>query len=639
MSPGPVDDVSVRYTSRSDPPASAVHGDRDASVLPVGLQVALLEQVLLVQEAAMRGPLLQEVFDAVTAGASRLLGDDVVVLRLLDRADPAGWQVMSAHGLAQDVSWRLWRTPVTGSGAAGRSALRNEVVVVQQDGQSPHDIAELAEYGVHSAMAAPVRAHGEPIGGLMVGSTRPGRVYTALDQTLLSAYADRVGAVIGDARAVDRLDQVFRDPLTGLASRALFNDRLAHALACAERDGTRVSVLLVDLARFKTVNDSLGHAAGDQLLGAVGARLRDCVRAVDTVARLGADEFAILLHDVRLRGRAERVAERVLHTLEKPCSVNGRDVIAEASIGIAFGAVGKQDAETLLQYADLALHAAKKRDRGSFEVFEPAMHAAFKKGTDLERDLRLAVTRDEFVLRYQPIVELRSGRATGFEALVRWNHPQRGMVPPLDFIPLAEETGLIVPIGTWVLRQACQQAAAWNRRRTGVGPLSISVNLSARQLQQSDLPTLVADILASTGLTAGCLTLEITESLLVDDVEATAARLTELKRLGVRLAIDDFGTGYSSLAYLRRFPVDILKIDKLFVDTVATDAPDASLTGAIVHLARTLQLSTVAEGIETLDQCAPLRASGCQLGQGYYFAKPLTPTEAETLIFTTAETP
>jgi EAL domain-containing protein (putative c-di-GMP-specific phosphodiesterase class I) len=264
------------------------------------------------------------------------------------------------------------------------------------------------------------------------------------------------------------------------------------------------------------------------------------------------------------------------------------------------------------------------------------MHAALKKGTDLASDLRLAVDRDEFVLQYQPIVDLRSGRVSGFEALVRWLHPQLGMVPPLDFIPLAEETGLIVPIGTWVLREACRQAAEWNRRRPATEPLSISVNLSARQLQQPDLPQLVAEALASTGLAGHCLTLELTESLLINDVDLTVARLRQLKALDVRLAIDDFGTGYSSLAYLRRFPIDILKIDKLFVDGVATEAPEASLTGAIVHLARTLHLSTVAEGIESLDQCGPLRDSGCQLGQGYYFAKPLTSADAEILLFTTA---
>ncbi len=604
-------------------------------MLPVALRMRMLERVIVVQRAAVRRASLQEVFDAVTAGAHALLGDEIIGLRLRDRADPSMLQVVSVHGLPDRVAWRLWRAPVSGSGASGQAVLLDEVVVLDRYADSQAGIRELAEDGVCTAMAAPVHDGGEVIGSLVVASRRPGRVYTATDRVLLAAFAEHVGAAITDAQAVDGLEQVFRDPLTGLASRALFNDRLAHALACAERDQARTSVLTVDLDRFQSVNDSLGHAVGDLLLAAVGERLRGCVRTTDTVARLGADEFAMLLHDVEMRDRAVGVADRVLRAVREPFPINGRDVFINASIGIAFGAVGHQDAETLLQYADLALHTAKKNGKGRFEVFEPVMHTALKKGADLESDLRSAVDRGEFVLRYQPIVDLRSGRINGFEALVRWMHPRLGMVPPLDFIPLAEETGLIVEIGGWVLREACRQAAGWNRGRAAAEQLSISVNLSARQLQQPQLPQLVAEVLESTGLAGPCLTLELTESLLINDVETTTARLGRLKVLGVRLAIDDFGTGYSSLAYLRQFPVDILKIDKLFVDAIATEAPESSLTAAIVHLARTLHLSTVAEGIESLDQCGPLRDSGCELGQGYYFAKPLTSSDAESLLLTT----
>jgi diguanylate cyclase (GGDEF)-like protein len=611
-----------------------------APELPTGSQVRMLERVIAVQRAAVRRTSLQEVFDAVTAGAYDLLGDEIVGLRLRDRVDPGMLQTVSAHGVPDSVAWRLWRTPLDSCGAAGQAVMRDEVVVFDRYAESPGRIRELAESGVRAAMAAPVRAAGEVIGSLAVASRRAGRSYSPAEQHLLAAFAEHVGAAIADAQAVDGLEQGFHDPLTGLASRALFNDRLAHALACAERDQTRTSVLTLDIDRFQSVNDSLGHAVGDLLLAAVGDRLRSCVRATDTLARLSADEFAMLLHDVELRDRAVTVADRVLQALREPFPINGRDIFIDASIGIAFGAVGHhQDAETLLQYAELALHTAKRNGKGRYEIFEPVMHAALKKGADLETDLRLAVDRDEFVLRYQPIIDLHSGQVNGFEALVRWIHPQLGMVPPLEFIPLAEETGLIVPIGTWVLREACRQAAEWNRRRPADEPLSISVNLSARQLQQPDLPQLVAGVLAATGLTGRCLTLELTESLLINDVETTVARLENLKKLGVRLAIDDFGTGYSSLAYLRRFPVDILKIDKLFIDAVATQAPGASLTGAIVHLARTLDLSTVAEGIESLDQCAPLRDSGCQLGQGYYFAKPLTSDDAESLLFAPATVP
>ena len=599
----------------------------------MGPRLQLLEWVIAVQRAAVRRASLQEVFDAVTAGAHGLLGDEIVGLRLRDRADPDVLQVVSVHGLPDEVAWRLWRAPATACGAAGQAVLRDELVVLDNYAGSRSGIKELAETGVCTAMAAPVHDGDEVIGSLVVASRRPERRYDAVDRDLLAVYAEQVGMAIADARAVDGLEQAFRDPLTGLASRALFNDRLAHALACAERDQSRTSVLAVDLDRFQGVNDALGHAVGDLLLTAVGERLRGCVRTTDTAARLCADEFALLLHDVELRDRAVTVANRVLQALREPFPINGRNIFIDASIGIAFSAVGHQDAETLLQYAELALHTAKKNGKGRLEVFEPVMHAALKKGADLESDLRLAVDRDEFVLRYQPIVELGSGRINGFEALVRWIHPQLGMVPPLDFIPLAEETGLIVPIGTWVLEEACRHGADWNRRRAAGEPLSISVNLSARQLEQPQLSQLVADVLAATGLAGRQLTLELTESLLIDDVETTVARLGQLKALGVRLAIDDFGTGYSSLAYLRRFPIDILKIDKLFVDAVATETPETSLTGAIVHLARTMHLSTVAEGIESVGQCGPLRDSGCQFGQGYYFAKPLTSIEAETLLF------
>jgi len=307
-------------------------------------------------------------------------------------------------------------------------------------------------------------------------------------------------------------------------------------------------------------------------------------------------------------------------------------VYVDASVGIGFSGLGERDSEVLMQNAELAMHEAKRKGKGRYEVFDPGMHASLRKSLDMEADLRRAVVRKEFVLHYQPIVELSTRRITGLEALVRWIHPERGMVPPLDFIPLAEETGLILPIGHWVLQEACRQVSVWNASRSGQPPLTISVNLSARQLQQPELPTVVADVLREAGLEAGCLVLEITESLLVHDTDATAARMRALKDLGVRLAVDDFGTGYSSLAYLQRFPVDILKIDKSFIDDLGREGKAAALAPAIVRLGQTLELSTVAEGIELAEQYGQLFASGCELGQGYYFAKPLTADEVEVLL-------
>ncbi|OLB79698.1 MAG: hypothetical protein AUI14_09295 [Actinobacteria bacterium 13_2_20CM_2_71_6] len=491
---------------------------------------------------------------------------------------------------------------------------------------------ELAQRGMRTAMAAPVHENGAVVGSLIVGSYRPDRVYTKADQEVLTAFAEHVSLAVTDARTLEEMHQAFHDSLTGLASRALFMDRLQHGLAVAARDGTRAAVLFVDLDRFKAVNDSLGHAAGDLLLIGVADRLRGCLRGSDTAARFGGDEFALLLHNAYWPEQVAVVADRILTALKEPFHIGGRECFVGASIGIAFSDPGQRDAETLMQDADLAMYEAKRKGKGRCEIFEPSMRTSIRESVDLESDLRHALERDELVLRYQPIVELRSGRVTGLEALVRWQHPERGMVPPLDFIPLAEETGLILPIGRWVLREACAQVARWNAERPGQPPLTMSVNLSVCQLRQPALPAIVAEILAETGVDPTSLVLEITESVLVNEKDGTVQQLEELKALGVRLAVDDFGTGYSSLAYLQRLPVDILKIDKSFVDELGHGAKATALTRAIVHLGRTLDLSTVAEGIELAEQYGELRDGGCDLGQGYYIAKPLAADEIEAML-------
>jgi diguanylate cyclase (GGDEF)-like protein/PAS domain S-box-containing protein len=421
--------------------------------------------------------------------------------------------------------------------------------------------------------------------------------------------------------------QAFHDSVTGLANRALFKDRVEHALERRARDRSPVSVLFMDLDDFKTINDSLGHAAGDIVLGEVGERLKRCLRAADTAARLGGDEFAILLEDSADGIDATEVAVRILEALDGAIQLENQEVFVRASIGIASGddgsECGPESAEELLRNADVAMYMAKEGGKGRYQVFEPAMHDTALRRLELKADLQRAVDSTEFILHYQPMIALQSGEIEGLEALLRWQHPERGLVRPLDFVPLAEETGLIVPIEKWVMREACKQARTLQELYPKDPPLHMAVNLSARQLQRPEIVSDVADILHETGLDPSSLVIEITESVMMRDMELSIQRLGELKNHGVKLAVDDFGTGYSSLNYIRRFPVDILKVDKSFIDGVADSGEEAALTAAIIELAGILRLRPVAEGIERADQLEKLRLLNCELGQGFYFAKPM----------------
>jgi diguanylate cyclase (GGDEF)-like protein/PAS domain S-box-containing protein len=424
--------------------------------------------------------------------------------------------------------------------------------------------------------------------------------------------------------------QAFHDSLTGLSNRAVFRDRVDHALARSARDDSSLTVLLLDLDGFKMVNDSLGHDAGDELLVAVGARIEACGRASDTVARLGGDEFAILLEDAADKARATAVADRVLGELGAPFDVRGREVFVRASIGIAFGGGAETTTDELIRNADTAMYAAKAGGKGRYELFQPAMHVRALLQFEVQADLQRALDRGEFEVHYQPIVDFATGTATGMEALVRWLHPTRGLLPPIEFISVAEESGLIVPLGKWVLAEACRQTAAWRAEYPEASRLTVSVNLSTRQLLEPDLVPQVREVLEETGLDPTALVLEITEGSLMQDAGTTAVKLHHLKELGVRLAIDDFGTGSSSLAYLRQFPIDLLKIDKSFVDQVATvESEGPALVRAIIELAQTFRLQTIAEGIEESEQLEELRLAGCQSGQGYLFARPLPSQEME----------
>jgi len=429
--------------------------------------------------------------------------------------------------------------------------------------------------------------------------------------------------------------QAFHDAVTGLANRALFKDRVEHALERQARTSVPVSVLFMDLDDFKTINDSLGHAAGDRLLTEVGDRLKTSLRQADTAARLGGDEFAILLEDGGDGIDAAQVAVRILAALEGPFHLEGKEVFVHASIGIASAEgspAGPEGAEELLRNADIAMYMAKEAGKGRYQVFEPAMHDTAFRRLELKADLQRAVDNDEFILHFQPVIELETGRIEGLEALVRWEHPAHGTVAPLDFIPLAEETGLIVPIGRWVLREACLQARRLQERYPQTPALHMSVNLSARQLQRPEIVGEIAETLMETGLSPDRLVAEITESVMMQEMDLSIQRLAELKELGVKIAVDDFGTGYSSLNYIRRFPVDILKVDKSFVDGVNEGGEVSALTAAIIELAAILRLRPVAEGIERADQLEKLLALRCDLGQGFYFAKPLPPERIDQLL-------
>lgn len=418
--------------------------------------------------------------------------------------------------------------------------------------------------------------------------------------------------------------QAFHDPLTGLANRALFVDRVEHALARGERDGMRVAVLFVDLDDFKTINDSLGHNGGDEVLVAVAGRLRECFRPGDTFARFGGDEFAILVEDTSL-SNATSVAYRIVDALGEPFSIGGREVMIHASVGIEFAEAQGTRTDELLRNADVAMYVAKGKGKARYQLFEPSMHTAALRRLEIKADLRRAVEKDEFVLHYQPIVSLNGGALLGMEALVRWNHPERGLLPPLDFISVAEQSGLITPLGRWVLREACRQATKWPLSNPSI---SLSVNVSTTQFQQPGLVEDVANALWDSGLDPSILTLEITESVLVHDTDAVIEKLHRLKDFGVKVAIDDFGTGYSSLGYLKRFPIDILKIDKSFIDGVGNGAEEAAIAQAIIKLGESLGLEVVAEGIELPEQIDALQLLRCERGQGFFFSAPV---DAETM--------
>lgn len=544
----------------------------------------LLERLFRIQRSISHRVPIQEVLDSITEGAAELLGDEVAALRLVDGDDPGFTQLVSV---------------------------------------------------------------GVAVGCLVVATYAPERTYTSVEEEMLLAFAEHASLALNDASAVEGLRRAFQqavhqathDPLTGLPNRTLVLDRLEQALARLGRSGAPVSVLFVDLDRFKVVNDSLGHIAGDEALVHLAERLRAAVRQPDTVGRLAGDEFVVVCEDTDAR-EALAVADRVARARAEPLPLEAGETVVTASIGIAHGEPGT-GAEEMLRDSDVAMYRAKERGRSRIEIFDAAMRHRMLDRLEMERALRAAMHNGELCLHYQPIVCLDDGRVVAAEALLRWYHPARGMVGPAEFIPVAEESGLILPLGRWVLGQACTQLAVW--RAAGRPGLRVTVNLSARQFGDPDLVGVVAGALRASGLPGEALWLEITESVLMEEAEATAETLRALKALGVHLSVDDFGTGYSSLSYLKRFPVDALKIDRSFVDGLASDPEDEAIVTAVISLAQALNLEVVAEGVEEPAQLRKLHRLGCDAVQGYLFGPPRPPehliAHASPLILAVAEPP
>jgi diguanylate cyclase (GGDEF)-like protein len=569
--------------------------------------------------------------ETIMTRATSLLGTPHCYIYLVEPGDE---ELVVRHGTGLFADY-IGRRMSVNDGLAGLVFRTGAPVAVDDYDTWSGRSATIPTGSVGAVVGVPLMSAGRVVGVLGLASGELQRDWGQREIDALTSFAQLASIALDNARLVDAAQRgALYDPTTGLPNRELLTDRIAHALSAARLDvDSQVGVILLDLDRFKVINESVGHNVGDRLLVAVGQRLVACLRPGDTVARFGGDEFGILLDEVGSEDEARAVAERIGSELRAPFPMSGREWFISASIGISLGRPGRATPEEMLREAEIAMVRAKADPANRHALFEPSMSDQTIERIDLENDLRQAIERGELRLHYQPLIDLETERIVGFEALVRWQHPARGLVPPMAFIPLAEETGLILPLGRWVLETACRQARAWRDARPNGPELFMSVNLSARQFVQADLVDQVGAILEETGLDPRGLEIEITESVLMDQSEAGIRTLRRLRELGVRLVLDDFGTGYSSLSYLKHLPLDTIKIDRSFVAGLS-GVTDRSIVEAVIALARGLRIGVVAEGIETEVQHRILRDLGCDVGQGYLFSRPLPASEAGRLIST-----
>jgi diguanylate cyclase (GGDEF)-like protein len=511
-------------------------------------------------------------------------------------------------------------------------ATGESTVVHDFENEQRFQMSELQrQKGVKSAAVILIKGKGEPYGVIGAASCELHR-FSQEDVDFMQAIANVLANAI-ERRAAEQQTQheALHDPLTGLPNRNLFLDRLEHATSAAARRETSIAVLFLDLDQFKVVNDSLGHAAGDELLAAVAPRIEQALRPGDTVARFGGDEFAVLAEDVGNERGATRIAERIAEDLATPFILRGREHFVSASVGIALGE-GNEAPEALIRDADSALYRAKEHGRGRYEIFDEVMRSRVIEHMQIENDLRRAIQRHELELHYQPVIKLTDGSVVALEALLRWNHPERGMIGPLAFIPVAEESRLIVPIGRWVIEQACRQAAAWQALNPDAAPVSVAVNLSARQIADPDLISHIEGSIRANRIEPSSLWLELTETTLLDETSFVERTLQSLKGLGVRLVLDDFGVGFSSLGYLKRLPLSMIKLDRSFVENLTEGSHDAAIVRAVSEMADTIGIGVVAEGVETDEQVRIASGLGCGFAQGFHFSEPVPVAHVERLL-------
>jgi diguanylate cyclase (GGDEF)-like protein len=587
-----------------------LRADREREAENARTRQRLVETLLTIQRAISNRRPLPEILDAVTGGAAALLGGATVALMLAEGGRGRRLVAASTSGESGDVERAM---------AEAREAMDTAAVRIRPLDEDYPDKGTI--------ISAPVRVTGEMAGSLVAQLAGAAEQYGE-QRDQLAAFAQQVSLALTDAQTVEAVREAHHDPVTSLPNRALFLKIFKRVLASRSMVTDPTSVLFIDLDRFKAVNDSLGHEAGDQLLAAVATRIRGCVRASDTAARLGGDEFAVLLHDSPVEA-ATAVGERIIASVKEAFRIAGRDVFIGASIGVAVSRSADEKSDALLHNADVAMYRAKKDGPGVVVAYEPYMHTEALNYLSLRADLQNALQEGEFRLQYQPLVRLATGEPTGVESLIRWHSPTRGVVSPLDFIPIAEESGLIVDIGQWVLETGAAQVAAWRR---SFPDLTLNVNVSGHQLVHPRFADNVLRALAVTGLPSSAVTLELTESVLMSDPERGVASLAALRELGVQLSIDDFGTGYSSLAYLRELPVAELKIDRAFVARAELTPEDLALVRTIVELGHILGLRVVAEGIENAAQLDALRRLGCALGQGYHLCRPADPADLPAIL-------